>query len=46
MSLKDAPPKMHFLDTIKKLASLDPWRQHALWWEISTESTVIGSKEV
>jgi len=43
MGSKDAPQKIQFLDTIKKLASLDPWRQNAQWWKISTESTVIGS---
>jgi len=44
MRLKDAPQKMQFFGTIKKLASLDPWRQNAKWWRISTESTVIGPK--
>jgi len=44
MSLKDAPQKMQFLGTIKKLASLDPWRQSAKWWKIFTESTVTSSK--
>jgi len=44
MGFKDAPKKIQFLGTIKKLASLDPWRQNAKWWKISTESTVIGSK--
>jgi len=44
MSLKDAPQKMQFLGTIKKLASLDPWRQNAKWCKISTESTFISSK--
>ena len=31
MSLKDALQKMHFLCTIKKVASLNPWRQNAKW---------------
>ena len=31
MSSKDAPQKMHFLGTIKKLASLFPWLQNAKW---------------
>jgi len=44
MSLKDAPQKMQFLSTVKKLASLDPWCQNAKRWKISTESTLIGSK--
>jgi len=44
MSLKDAPQKMQFLSTIKKLASLDRWRQNAKWWKISKESTVTGLK--
>jgi len=44
MSLKDATKKMQFLGTTKKLTGLDPWRQNAKWWKISTESTVTGSK--
>jgi len=44
MRLKDAPSKIQFLDAIKKLASLDLWRQNAQRWKISTKSTVIGSK--
>jgi len=44
MGLQETPQKIQCLDTIKKLASLDPWRQNAKWWKISTESTVIGSK--
>jgi len=44
LSLKDAPPKMQFLGTIKKLASLVPWRQNAKWRKISTELTITGPK--
>jgi len=28
---KDALPKMQFFGAIKKVASLDPWRQNAKW---------------
>jgi len=41
---KDAPQKMQFLDAIKKVASLVPWRQNAKWQQTSTESTIIGPK--
>jgi len=37
---------MQFLGTIKKLASLVPWRQNAKWRKISTELTVTGPKYV
>ena len=40
IGLKDAPQKMQFLGTIKKLASLVPWRQNAKWQKPLTESTV------
>jgi len=45
MSSKDAPQKMQFLCSIKKMANLFPW-QNAKWREISIESKVTGSKEV
>jgi len=35
ISLKVAPQKMQFLGTIKKLASLVPWRHRAKWRKIS-----------
>jgi len=44
MGSKDAPQKMQFLSAIKKLASLDPWRQNAKWWKTSSESTFTGPK--
>ena len=37
---------MQFLGTIKKLASLVPWRQNAKWRKISTELTVTGPNYV
>ena len=37
MSLKDAPQKVQFLDTIKKVASLVPWLQNAEWRENPTD---------
>jgi len=33
---------MQISGTLKKLASLVPWRQNAKWWKFSTESTVTG----
>jgi len=44
MSLKVVDKKFQFLGTTKKLTSLDPWRQNAKWWKISTESMLTGSK--
>jgi len=44
MGSKDAPQKMQFLGAIKKVASLDPWRQNAKRRKTSSESTVTGSK--
>jgi len=41
-----APRKVQFLGTIKKLASLVPWRQNAKWRKIITESTVPGPKYI
>jgi len=41
MSSKDAPQKMQFLDTIKKLASLFPGLQNAKWRKEPTDSTVV-----
>jgi len=42
MSLKDAPQQMQFTGAIKKVASLDPWRQNAKWQKNSSESTITG----
>jgi len=44
MGSKDAPQKVQFVGAIKKVASLDPWRQNAKWWKTSPESTVTGAK--
>jgi len=44
MGSKDAPQKIQFLGAIKKVASLDPWRQNSKWRETSSESTVTGPK--
>jgi len=44
MGSKDAPQKMQFLGAIKKVASLDPWRQNEKWRKTSSESTVTGPK--
>jgi len=44
MSLKDAPQQMQFLGAIKKVASLDVWRQNAKWQENSSESTITCPK--
>jgi len=38
---KDAP---QLLGAIKKVESLDPWRQK--WWKTCSESTVTGPKQV
>jgi len=46
MSSKDAPQKMQFLGTIKKLASLFPRLQNAKWQKTPTESAVIEPKYV
>ena len=39
-SLKDAPNKCFSLGAIKKVASLNPWRQNAKWRNPPTDSTV------
>jgi len=44
MGSEDAPQKMQFLGAIKKVVSLDPWRQKAKWRKTSSESTVTGPK--
>ena len=46
MSLKDAPSKIQFLHTIKKVASTNPWRQNANWRKSITVSTVTEPKYV
>jgi len=46
MSSKDAPQKIQFLGSIKKLASLFPRLQNANWRENPTDSTVIEQKYV
>ena len=46
MSSKDAPQKMQFLGTIKKLASLFPRLQNVKWRKTPTNSTVIEPKYV
>jgi len=44
MGSKDAPEKMQFLGSIKKVASLNPWRQNAKWRKPPTDLTVTESK--
>ena len=41
LSLKDVLQKMQFICTVKKVASLNPWRQNAKWQKTLTDSTVI-----
>ena len=46
MGSKDAPQKMQFLGVIKKVASLDPWRQNEKGRKTSSESNVACPKLV
>jgi len=46
MRSKDAPQKMQFVGTIKKLAILFPRLQNAKWRNNSTDLTVIEPKYV
>jgi len=46
MSSKDAPQKIQFLGTLKKLASLFPRLQNAKWLKTPTDSIIIEPKYV
>jgi len=46
ISFKDAPQKVQLFGAIKKVASLNPWRQNEKWPKNLTDSTVKEPKFV